>query len=264
MKIVTWNFGFGSPGSPSLNNKDKVVEALCHASRSGCDVVLAQEICALDNLPSVKELYPYFQYATCPKDRPEGGHWGGKTGIDAANEADAKKWGTAVLSKDPLVSVPLAINSAYPGTMLLVKDEKRGLGLVSIYGKRVAYEGYVENLHRCISDLTAALGGAEFTSGFILAGDMNIGDLRNEKISARSIIVINRLYDLGFRNCCDENSPYACTYHGGTREDRESRVDWVFASKKLRSRLHGYAWIDASAGTKALSDHYPIIAELNI
>ncbi len=262
-KIAIWNFGFGSlGGSPSFKKKEIVVEALQYANSIGCTSILAQEICNLSGLQNFKDIYPYSIYYTVPNDKPEG-IWGGRAGNDIKNCGDSQQWGTAILSKNPLKTIHLEINTAYPGTMILAIDEINHIGLISIYGKRIGNEEYVTNLHRCLSDLTAVLNDPCASNGFILGGDLNIGSLRTEKISARSGIVIERIHNLGFIDCGDPTAPYTCTYHGGN-VDRQSQVDWSFASKKLPTKLKSYATIDNSLKAKALSDHYPIIMEFNL
>ncbi|MFR6465146.1 MAG: hypothetical protein ACLUQJ_06565 [Alphaproteobacteria bacterium] len=44
LRAATWNFGYGSVGSPSKNNKTKVQKALEYLRKNNVDIVLAQEI----------------------------------------------------------------------------------------------------------------------------------------------------------------------------------------------------------------------------
>lgn len=74
LRAATWNFGYGSVGSPSKNNKTKVQKALEYLRKNNVDVVLAQEIFDPSEL---RCLYPNQIYSDIPVYNPQGqGLWG--------------------------------------------------------------------------------------------------------------------------------------------------------------------------------------------
>ena len=63
LRAATWNFGYGSVGSPSKNNKTKVQKALEYLRKNNVDIVLAQEIFDPNEL---RCLYPNQIYSDIP------------------------------------------------------------------------------------------------------------------------------------------------------------------------------------------------------
>lgn len=271
LKIVTWNLGYGSLGSVSLNNKETVRKALAYCHGKGAHVVLAQEMyipsgVADGEITAFDSIYKYCIFNTIPKDRPEDVKWKGRAGMDAKNANDSRKWGTAILSTLPLENADnVIINEAYPGTITAAKINdlnlismygKRGMDKISTDGKKVGEYSYQEMLNFCIKDLKNALSAKRV----VIAGDWNIGHLKNEVMSKESEAVIQRIAAFGLNDNLGLTE-YHKTYHGcGT--GRESQVDWVFVSKALADCSK--SCIDATPGVEAYSDHYPLITDLRI
>lgn len=177
LRAATWNFGYGSVGSPSKNNKTKVQKALEYLRKNNVDIVLAQEIFDPNEL---RRLYPNQIYSDVPVYNPQGqGLWGAMDfSIDTRNNNSRPKWGTAILAAENvnLSKIELKYSTAYPGSMTVAQIAGTDIAVISMYGKNVYdYEkvtafSYLANLHRCLSDTAPLLDGFSSAKRFIIAG----------------------------------------------------------------------------------------------
>ena len=135
LRAVTWNFGYGSVGSPSKNNKTKVQKALEYLRKNDVDIVLAQEIFDPNEL---RCLYPNQIYSDIPVYNPQGqGLWGVMDfSIDTRNNNSRPKWGTAILAAENvnLKKIELKYNTAYPGSITVAQIAGTDIAVMSMYG----------------------------------------------------------------------------------------------------------------------------------
>ena len=138
LRAATWNFGYGSVGSPSKNNKTKVQKALEYLRKNNVDIVLAQEIFDPNEL---RRLYPNQIYSDVPVYNPQGqGLWGAMDfSIDTRNNNSRPKWGTAILATENvnLSKIELKYSTAYPGSMTVAQIAGTDIAVISMYGKNV-------------------------------------------------------------------------------------------------------------------------------
>ena len=138
LRAATWNFGYGSVGSPSKNNKTKVQKALEYLRKNNVDIVLAQEIFDPSEL---RRLYPNQIYSDIPVYNPQGqGLWGAiDFSIDTRNNNNRPKWGTAILAAENvnLNKIELKYSTAYPGSMIVAQIAGTDIAVISMYGKNV-------------------------------------------------------------------------------------------------------------------------------
>lgn len=257
MKIATWNMGYGSPTSPSRKDKDAIYKAIKHlmSPEAGVDVLLMQEVYA----PGTENNRNVF--TEVPKNKPKS--WGGTKGKDTSEN----KWGTAVFSADkPLEEVRLNINTSYPGTITIAKRDN--IAFISMYGKAINYqkdmqEYYVQNLHRCLSDLSSLflypkLQKEHGITDFVIAGDWNIGPQFDREENKSASNFFERLAGFGFKDCLGNypGGDYAETLRGSPKQ-----IDWMFATDGLMKAKKN-AYVDRKA--EGYSDHFPIIAEFDV
>lgn len=266
LRAATWNFGYGSVGSPSKNNKTKVQKALEYLRKNNVDIVLAQEIFDPNEL---RRLYPNQIYSDVPVYNPQGqGLWGAMDfSIDTRNNNSRPKWGTAILAAENvnLSKIELKYSTAYPGSMTVAQIAGTDIAVISMYGKNVYdYEkvtafSYLANLHRCLSDTAPLLDGFSSAKRFIIAGDWNAGPQWDKGKSRKNFNFFERLVTFDLKDCLGHfpDGGYETTFkHNGNRQ-----IDWMFASQAFT--VHN-PHIDYVAEIEDLSDHYPIIAEFEI
>lgn len=266
LRAVTWNFGYGSVGSPSKNNKMKVQKALEYLRKNNVDIVLAQEIFDPNEL---RCLYPNQIYSDIPVYNPQGqGLWGVMDfSIDTRNNNSCPKWGTAILAAENvnLNKIELKYSTAYPGSMTVAQIAGTDIAVISMYGKNVYdYEkvtafSYLANLHRCLSDTAPLLDGFSSAKRFIIAGDWNAGPQWDKGKSRKNFNFFERLATFDLKDCLRHfpDGGYETTFkHNGNRQ-----IDWMFASQTFPAHN---PHVDYAAEIEDLSDHYPIIAEFEI
>ena len=175
LRAATWNFGYGSVGSPSKGNKTKVQKALEYLRGNNVDIVLAQEVFDPEEL---RCFYPNQIYSDIPVYNPDGhGIWGAiDFSADTRNNNSPFKWGTAILAAENvnLEKIELKYNTTYPGSMTVAQIAGTDIAVISMYGKNVCdYEkvtafSYLANLHRCLSDTAPLLDGFSSAQDLLL------------------------------------------------------------------------------------------------
>lgn len=266
LRVATWNFGYGSVGSPSRNDKLKVQKAFEYLHRNNVDIVLAQEIFDPQNL---QHLYPNQIYCDIPVYNPQGqGLWGAMDfSIDIRNNNNRPRWGTAILAaKDvSLNKIELKYNTAYPGSITIAQIKETDIAVISMYGKNIYdYEkvtaySYLANLHRCISDAAPLLDGVSSVKRFIIAGDWNAGPQWDKGKSHKNFNFFERLTTFELKDCLGHfpDGGYEMTF----KNNGKRQIDWMFASQTF---IVQNSHVDYATEIDDLSDHSPIIAEFEI
>lgn len=272
MKVITWNLGYASITSPSINNQEIVNSALKYIEDKA-DIVLAQEMYIPEGVEEgavckFNDIYQYCIFKSIPKNRPEGSQWGGKEGNDIKNQNDSKKWGTAIFSKTMIDPIQLEVNTSYPGTIVIAKSTLYNTAFISMYGKAIRYgsnNNYIHNLHRSISDLFPILSTPLLEKNFdlknvIIAGDWNIGPEFDDQTTRRYSNFFERMYDLGAYDCLGNfpNGTYQATFKDGSKQ-----IDRMLANKELIQKIVT-SQIDSSEKRFQYSDHCHICTEFDI
>lgn len=266
LRVATWNFGYGSVGSPSKGSQLKVQKALEYLRKNNVGVVLAQEIFDPDKL---QHIYPNQIYSDIPVYNPQGqGIWGTiDYSADMRNNNNRPKWGTAVLAAENITlnKIELKYNTAYPGSMTIAQIAGTDTAVISMYGKntydyeKVTAYSYLANLHRCLSDAAPLLDNFYDAKKFIIAGDWNAGPQWDKGSSRKNFNFFERLTSFALKDCLEHfpSGIYETTFkHNGGRQ-----IDWMFASNTMFVRG---AKVDKTEEIENFSDHYPIIAEFEI
>lgn len=266
LRAATWNFGYGSAGSPSRGCKPKVQKALEYLQKNNVDIVLAQEIFDPYELRSI---YPNQIYSDIPIYNPQGqGIWGAiEFSADTRNNNKRPKWGTAILAAKNinLNKIELKYNTSYPGTITIAQIAETDIAVISMYGKNIYdYEkvtaySYLANLHRCLSDMAPLLDGYSSAQRFIIAGDWNAGPQWDNRKSRKNFNFFERLATFGLKDCLGHfpDGEYEMTF----KHNRNRQIDWMFSSPQLNIRE---AHVERSFEIEDVSDHYPIITEFDI
>ena len=270
IRVATWNLGYGSLQSPSRNSTNKVRAALEYMSGKGVDIVIAQEIF---NPNSIQDIYPHQIYSEIPHKNPSGtGVWGNiDFSTDAENNGNDQKWGTAVLAKSnfhlekfvPDGNKCKYYNTAYPGSVTIAQIANTDIAIISMYGKKIYdYEwvtnySYLANLHRCLSDMAPLLDRFYSPKRFIIAGDWNASPQFDTRTSSKNYNFFERLVNFDLKDCLGHfpDGNYETTYKNS------GQLDWMFASKKL---IIKNSYVDYSKEVEDLSDHRPIITEIEL
>lgn len=216
----------------------------------------------------------FYQEAKLPAEYVQPGYH--SLGKNIEERGRSEFWGNLILSKTPLNEVSL--NTEYQGSMIAattVLESGIKLGLVNLYGLlestptkpnlKIVHFG----VHRMLSD--AGFWLAQFdgpkVDAFVVAGDLNKDrqmDGGKSLKSGRSIAsnLLNRFSDFGLT----EIIPNFYEHGVRTFKHSTSTVDWqidhVFMSEKLTPAINSCSVVDNQT-TEKLSDHFPIVLEIN-
>lgn len=244
MKIVSWNVRHSK-------------RAFSFATESlGADVLMLQESSLLQGAP--------LGWSVRGANLDEGGK---KLG-----------WGTHILSRLPLGEV--TIETRYQGSMTVATVTARNgltLGLINIYGMFEKPPGGVGEskanlgLHRKLSDLGWWFYGLTppKVDGFILAGDLN-HDRRmdthptfRKKGRRPAATLFNRITDFGLVDLLREEFPEGVQTHWHIKSSFPWQLDHVFLSPSI-GKVGFTVDVLQTEEVLALSDHAPVVLELNL
>jgi endonuclease/exonuclease/phosphatase family metal-dependent hydrolase len=199
---------------------------------------------------------------------------------------DTRRWGSAILTRHPVVEltevrnsftkVPVPLIRSNPGAVvagLIELPDEEPVVAVSLYG--VFDDGYtVTSVHRALSDLTPLMDG-KLRHRVVVGGDLNCSSQLPPPMRARHRTVFEHftsldLVDLtgltagsrpSLNDCPCEEQP--CTHvHTFKRMGKVPyQDDWLFASKRLAARVESvvvHNGLDSPAWN--YSDHAPIQA----
>lgn len=208
-----------------------------------------------------------------------------------------RKWGSGVVvfrgGFAPIASVqgvwrgrplgePVRIDQSHPGTVAAARIESLGLTVVSAYGMGVG--GYSSTtMLRILADLEPLLDDPRYGDRVVIAGDWNIGTWwsgGDKKYRDRDASILGVLEAFGFRDCVDQCLPAdrgrlpecRCTYgdecrHVWTQRNSQHlhvayQTDYFYATRDVSALLRD-AWVWDQEAALALSDHAPLVADLN-
>jgi exonuclease III len=208
--------------------------------------------------------------------------------------ASKRHWGTALVVLDrelelqAIERAPVspvvpdgAIEDSHPGASAVgtvVLPGGKAITCVSLYGVMEKASNGIKyattSVHRMLSDLTPILDSRR---SVILGGDWNISTQIERRYREGHRAVFTRLASFGLLDLlketasdraaspgcpCDEE---LCTHvqtHRHNRSDKPWHIDYLFTSRDLAAGAR--AWLDSSEESWSLSDHCPVITELEL
>jgi exonuclease III len=238
LKIAIWNMAYWSHKKHLAEAWNYLIEDL------QCDVILTQE-----SMPDYsiinKENFIY--------------------DVIGGNRA----WGSGVYCQNYKIK-EYHIKTSFPGAVTAAEieiSEKVKLIFISVYGlfETIGTVNYaIPNMHRILSDLTEVLESSKSKNRIILAGDLNASIQIDESYKTKSHkILFDRIEAFNLVNCFDDYFSDYIQTHRHSRSDKPWQNDYIFLSKKLKSRLKTCV-VDNSELVKRLSDHNPVIIEIEI
>ena len=175
-----------------------------------------------------------------------------------------RKWGSGIFSKYPIEKVEFENNysgSVSAGEVSLPNDTK--LTVINIHV--LLEHGYsIIPLHRIFSDLTLLLEGKMGKRDVILGGDFNASiqfDKRQKGESHR--IFFDRVKNFGLIDCLGRFHEESVQTYRHSQGNEPWQLDYLFLSERLEDRLENCNVLD-NPNVMKLSDHNPVVAELNI
>ena len=205
-----------------------------------------------------------------------------------------RPWGSAVVSFGPALSEvtavtvgnpPVTVNPArsFPGAVAVASVEELQSGgaplvLVSMYG--LLEGGYaITTVHQVLNDLTFLLDSG-LGKNVIVGGDLNCSTQLTGRDRARHQNLFERFNTLGLAmllrpvsagnvsplGCdCDDDPCQHVQTHRHVLSKKPWQDDYLFCTKALLERVESVKAVDAGPGGRwELSDHLPIVAEVNL
>lgn len=240
--------------------------------------VLREELKA--DVALLQETVPPEPYADQAVYRPIGG---------------TRPWGSAVVgitvdvtkvedAKGRVNSGPRSILVTQPGTVAVASAEVNGspLTFISIYG--LIEDGYADTtVNRQLSDLAPLFDDPRHEGRIVLGGDLNITTQwagGQAHYALWEAATFERIRAFGLVDCLDvhrEDGPLEdCGCEHGDRcrhiqtqvhasSSRPWQNDYLFASAELTRDVLAKAWVHVdSEAVRALGDHFPLVADLDL
>ena len=239
MKIATWNLGYMSPGS----HKGKTAEAFKY---------FFEEIEADFHFFQEGGIEPLNQYeAKCQFER-----------IDYVKGAI-----TGIYSKNHKLEKMVFEKPSLPGSFCCIHTNN--VCLTSLYamteylnGQNLIY--YMGNLHKIFSDLGSTLWGrGKKFDWYLIGGDFNTDPSypSNTKLQLDDIQLFeDRVKLFNLFNCNKERGIKDGTYR--TNRGNKYQLDYFYLSNHMKDKIRNMHVVD-NATVESLSDHYPVIMELD-
>jgi endonuclease/exonuclease/phosphatase family metal-dependent hydrolase len=276
MRIVSWNMNYGRRSDQARRDAWTFLR-----DELRTDLVLAQEA---SPPPGTNAVYRAID------DNNKNFRWG--SAIVALNPALTLKGRIRVPAPECFSRAPEAeeLPDTHPGACA-VADVLDGAGrrlftAVSLYGSLEGMPGGSSyyggpRLHRILSDLTGVLVRA-YRDPVLLAGDFNVSTQDGESPENEAAAVFARLraWDmvdcvartradrprLANCSCPDGDScSHVRTFRNGNRADSWAKqLDYAFVSEPVVGALSKCQVLDEEAAVWKLSDHCPILLDLNI